>query len=59
MNFVKKTIVKFSVFGFLLSFVLMLGIVGGIENGQPFENIWWCIPCLIFSYFCAKFANKK
>ena len=58
MKFVKKIIEKFAIFGFILSFVLMLGIVGGIENGQPIENIWWCVPCLIFSFVSAKFANK-
>lgn len=31
-----------------LAFLLMLGIVGGVEkNWMPLSAMWWCIPCLL------------
>ena len=28
---------------------LVIGIVGGIENGQPLSNALWCLPLLGFA----------
>ena len=29
---------------FTICMVLVFGIVGKIENGEPMSIIWWCIP---------------
>ena len=29
-----------------VSFLLIWGIVGGIDNGQPLSNAWWIVPLL-------------
>lgn len=38
---------------FVLSVVLFLGIVGGVENGEPLTNLLWCIPIGVFGWICA------
>lgn len=30
----------------VLCVVLMIGIVGGVDCGEPVSNMLWCIPCL-------------
>lgn len=40
------------------AFIYALGIVGAVENGAPFVRVWWTIPLLALSAFCA-FRNKK
>lgn len=30
-----------------ISLFLILGIVGGIEQGLPMANMWWCIPLFV------------
>lgn len=30
----------------LICFFLVIGIVGGIENGEPMSNAFWCLPLL-------------
>lgn len=37
----------------LFCFVLMIGILGGIENGQSWTNALWCIPLSALSFFAA------
>lgn len=29
--------------------VLTVGVVGGVENGQPLTNLLWCIPLMAVS----------
>lgn len=31
---------------FAISLLLIFGIVGGVEHGQPLTNMLWCIPLL-------------
>lgn len=31
---------------FVVSFLLLIGVVGGIECGQPLSNFLWCLPLL-------------
>ena len=26
--------------------VLTIGLVGGVDNGEPFTNMLWCIPLM-------------
>ena len=33
-------------FVFVISFFLLIGIVGGVDCGEPVSNMFWCIPCL-------------
>ena len=40
------------------AFIYALGIVGAVENGAPFVRVWWTLPLLALSFFCA-FRNKK
>ena len=37
------------VFRFLtvILFVIVIGIIGGVETGQPLTNLWYLIPCTI------------
>lgn len=32
---------------------LILGIVGGIDNGEPISNLLWCIPIMLVMKGCA------
>ena len=34
---------------FVLCIVLTLGIVGGVEGGEPLSNLFWCIPTAILA----------
>lgn len=29
-----------------LSLFIVIGIIGGVEQGQPIANMFWCIPLL-------------
>lgn len=41
-----------------INFILMIGIIGGIEHGQSICNAIWCIPTLlcfgVFTYLAAE-----
>ena len=39
---------------FVLGFILILGLVGGIENGEPLVNALWCIPIMFVMLLVAK-----
>lgn len=46
----------------VLCVVLMIGIVGGVENGEPLSNMFWCIPLMALAYVFAvmgEFTNAK
>ena len=42
---------------FALCFVLILGIVGGVENGEPLTNMLWCIPVGVLAWVFAVFGD--
>lgn len=35
----------------VLSFVLMIGVIGGVDNGEPLTNMLWTIPLFALSIF--------
>lgn len=35
---------KVCVFIWVVCLILIVGLIGGVENGQPLENLLWCIP---------------
>ena len=37
----------------LLSFLFVLGVVGGIEHGEPLINMLYTIPALFAMFFCS------
>ena len=37
----------------LIGFLLIAGIIGGIDCGEPLRNAWWCFPIGIFTILCA------
>ena len=37
----------------VLCVVLMIGIVGGVECGEPVSNLFWCIPSMFFAWVFA------
>ena len=32
---------------FGIGFFLMVGLVGGVDCGEPLSNMLWCIPCAV------------
>lgn len=46
----------FAILTFMLV-ILMIGIIGGVEAGQPVTNCLWLIPCGIGVWFCGKRAE--
>lgn len=48
---------KISMFAMVISLIAMLGIVGGVERGEPLINMLWCIPCLASACIFAKFSG--
>ena len=44
---------KICMFLFVLCIVFILGIFGGIENGEPLTNLLWCTPAIIVAKICA------
>jgi hypothetical protein len=44
---------KNKIFGFLfvVSLFLIVGIIGGVDNGEPLSNMLWCIPLTIIMIF--------
>ena len=44
-----------TVFGILtaVGFIIFVGIIGGIELGEPLSNAWWLIPVGIGTFGCA------
>ena len=53
---------KFFIVMSVLCIVLMIGIVGGVENGEPLSNMFWCIPLCVLAYVFAlmgEYTNVK
>lgn len=44
---------KFFMVMSVLCIVLMIGIVGGVENGEPLSNMFWCIPTMLLAWVFA------
>lgn len=45
--------------GVLVCFLLMIGLVGAVENGAPLARMLWCAPCLIgMIYFGNKYLEE-
>jgi hypothetical protein len=42
---------------FVISFFLLVGIVGGVDCGEPVTNMFWCIPCLGAMWLSAIHGN--
>ena len=44
-----------TLFGILtaVGFIIFVGIVGGIDCGEPLSNAWWLIPVGIGTFGCA------
>ena len=38
---------KISFAVFVLSLILNIGIIGGVECGEPLSNLWWCVPLFL------------
>lgn len=38
---------------FAFCIVLVLGIIGGVEGGEPLTNLIWCIPTAILAWVFA------
>lgn len=45
-----KTLFKILTF---VGFMLIAGIIGGIDCGEPLSNAWWMIPIGIVTIICA------
>lgn len=41
----------------IASVFLILGIVGGVECGEPIANALWCFPLFAILFLCAHVAN--
>lgn len=41
----------------VLCVVLMIGIVGGVECGEPVSNLLWCIPTMLLAWVFAVFGG--
>lgn len=50
----KKTICGFICLGL---FLLMVGIIGGVECGQPLSNAFWCFPISALMWVWAKIGR--
>lgn len=52
---------KKTFFGILLcvSVLLVIGIVGGVEQGEPITNMLWCIPVSAVGYVSAVALNYE
>lgn len=48
---------KISMLAMVISLIAMLGIVGGVERGEPLINMLWCIPCLASACIFAKLGG--
>ena len=48
---------KISILAVIVSLTAMIGIVGGVENGEPLINMLWCIPCLASVCIFAKLGG--
>ena len=44
---------KICMFLVVLCIVFIIGIFGGVENGEPLTNLLWCIPAIIVAKVCA------
>lgn len=40
---------KACAFVWIVCLILIVGLIGGVENGQPLANLWWCIPLAVVS----------
>lgn len=41
----------------ILCMVLFIGIIGGVEGGEPLTNLIWCIPSAILAWVFAVFGG--
>lgn len=48
---------KISALVVVIGFIMIMGIVGGVEHGEPLTNILWCIPCFIVVCIFAKLGG--
>lgn len=48
---------KISMLAMVISLIAMIGIVGGVEHGEPLINMLWCIPCLASVCIFAKLGG--
>lgn len=39
---------------FFIGFCSILGIIGGIDNGEPLTNIWWVVPIVLVMWVSNK-----
>lgn len=39
---------------FVVGVFLILGIIGGVDNGEPLSNMWWCVPVMFVMWVLAK-----
>ncbi len=39
---------------FVIGLILIIGIVGGVECGEPFSNAFWCFPIMFVMWVVAK-----
>ena len=40
-----------------LSLFLVIGIVGGVDQGEPLSNAIWCFPVLVVAWASAKIGG--
>ena len=48
---------KFCAVMSVLCIVFMLGIIGGIDDGQPLINLVWCFPAALLAWVFAVVGN--
>lgn len=41
----------------LIGFILVVGIVGGVDNGEPLSNAWWCFPIMFAMWGAGKIGG--
>ena len=41
-------------FLFIVGMVLILGLVGGIEHGEPLSNGFWCFPIMFVMWVISR-----
>lgn len=39
---------------FVIGLILVIGIVGGTECGEPLSNLLWCIPIMFVMWVLAR-----
>ncbi len=42
----------------VVSALLMLGLAGGVSNGEPIMNLVWCAPLLLLAYVTARIGGS-